>query len=161
MKYLMILHKGWPQWDIYLAAQCTIKCNGFGLLMLSLDEPENRLFSWEIPIAGRFPWNMFVCMQYKEQCSKGPFNNYVDKMREGRGSKNVCFCPRSGYRNCPRRGGQKMAKFGPRSCCMTPKCDSYSLNANAMLRSISFSHQDLQQQANFVKQTAFAFNKGI
>jgi hypothetical protein len=21
------------------------------------------------------------------------------------GSKNVCFCPRSGYENCPRRGG--------------------------------------------------------
>ena len=78
MKYLTILHKGWPQWDIYLAAQCTIKCNGFGLLMLSLDEPENRLFSWEIPIAGRFPQNMFVCMQYTEQCTKGAFNNYVD-----------------------------------------------------------------------------------
>ena len=79
MKYLTILHKGWPQWDIYLAAQCTIKCNGFGLLMLSLDEPENRLFSWEIPIAGRFPWNMFVCMlQHTEQCSKGAFNNYID-----------------------------------------------------------------------------------
>ena len=23
----------------------------------------------------------------------------------GRGSKNVCFCPHSGYENCPRRGG--------------------------------------------------------
>ena len=48
---------------------------------------------------------------------KGSFNNYVDKMR-GRGSKNVCFCPRSGYKNCPRRGGgsKKMAKFCPRSC---------------------------------------------
>ena len=35
----------------------------------------------------------------------------------GRGSKNVCFCPRSGYKDCPRRGGggQKMAKFCPRS----------------------------------------------
>jgi hypothetical protein len=41
----------------------------------------------------------------------------------GRGSKNVCFCPRSGYKNCPRRGGgggQKMAKFCPRSCWMIP-----------------------------------------
>jgi hypothetical protein len=28
----------------------------------------------------------------------------VDKMR-GRGSKNVCFCPRLGDKNCPRRGG--------------------------------------------------------
>jgi hypothetical protein len=49
---------------------------------------------------------------------KGPFNNYVDKMR-GRGGQNVCFCPRSGYKNCPRRGGgggQKMAKFCPHSC---------------------------------------------
>ena len=47
---------------------------------------------------------------------KGPFNNYVDKMR-GRGSKNVCFCPRSGYKNCPRRGGgQIMEKLCPRSC---------------------------------------------
>ena len=23
----------------------------------------------------------------------------------GRGTKNVCFCPRLGYKNCPRRGG--------------------------------------------------------
>ena len=34
---------------------------------------------------------------------KGAFNNYVDKMR-GKGVKNVCFCPRSAYNNCPRRG---------------------------------------------------------
>ena len=25
----------------------------------------------------------------------------------GRGSKNVCSCPRSGYKNCPHRGGKK------------------------------------------------------
>ena len=32
--------------------------------------------------------------------SKRPFNNYVDKMR-GEGSRNVSFCPRSGYKmNC-------------------------------------------------------------
>ena len=24
---------------------------------------------------------------------------------EGKGSKNVCFCPHSGYKNCPRMGG--------------------------------------------------------
>ena len=43
----------------------------------------------------------------------------MDKMRVG--VKNVCFCPRSGYKNCPRRGGgAKMAKFCPRSCWMTP-----------------------------------------
>ena len=29
---------------------------------------------------------------------KGPFNNYVDKMRGG--VKNVCFCRLSGYKNC-------------------------------------------------------------
>ena len=34
----------------------------------------------------------------------GPFNNYVDKMRGGGGQKNVCFCPRSEYKNCPRIG---------------------------------------------------------
>ena len=34
---------------------------------------------------------------------KGSFNNYVNKMR-GRGSKNVCFCQRSGCKNCPHRG---------------------------------------------------------
>ena len=32
----------------------------------------------------------------------GSFNNYVDKMREGGGSKNVCFCPHLGYKDCPR-----------------------------------------------------------
>ena len=37
-------------------------------------------------------------------CPKGPFNNYVDKMR-GEGVKNACFCPRLGYKNCIRRGG--------------------------------------------------------
>ena len=26
--------------------------------------------------------------------NKGPFNNYVDKMRGKRRSKNFCFCPR-------------------------------------------------------------------
>ena len=41
--------------------------------------------------------------------SQGPFNNYVDKMREGRGSKNVCFCPSSRYKNCP--GGSKTGKI--------------------------------------------------
>ena len=41
---------------------------------------------------------------------KVPFNNYVDKMR-GRGSKNVCFCPRSGYKNCPRRGAGGVKKW--------------------------------------------------
>ena len=41
-------------------------------------------------------------------------------MREG--VKNVCFCPRLGYKNCPRRGRgvRKCAKFCPRSCWMPP-----------------------------------------
>ena len=41
-----------------------------------------------------------------QNMAKGAFNNYVDKMR-GKGPKNVGFCPRSGYKNCPGRvGGQ-------------------------------------------------------
>jgi hypothetical protein len=41
----------------------------------------------------------------------------------GREAKNVCFNPRSGYKNCPPRGGgiQKKAKFCPRSCWLPPK----------------------------------------
>jgi hypothetical protein len=35
----------------------------------------------------------------------------VDKMRGGRGSKNVCFCPRARYKNCPRRGGGGVKKW--------------------------------------------------
>ena len=31
--------------------------------------------------------------------------------RAGRGSKNVCFCPLSGYKNCPRKGGGKKGKI--------------------------------------------------
>ena len=41
----------------------------------------------------------------------GPFNNYVDKMRGGWGSKNSCFYPRSGYKNCPRRRGGGIKKW--------------------------------------------------
>ena len=43
-----------------------------------------------------------------DDLGKAPFNNYVDKIKDkmrGEGVKNVCFCPRSGYENCPRRGG--------------------------------------------------------
>ena len=41
-----------------------------------------------------------------EEAPRGhSITKYVDKMREGRKSKTVCFCPRSGYKNCPRRGG--------------------------------------------------------
>ena len=40
----------------------------------------------------------------------GAFNNYVDKMR-GKGPKNVGFCPRSGYKNCPGRVGGAVKKW--------------------------------------------------
>ena len=44
-----------------------------------------------------------------EMINKGAFRNYMDKMR-GEGSKNVCFCLRSGYKNCPRRRGEGVKK---------------------------------------------------
>ena len=42
----------------------------------------------------------------------GLVNNYMDKMK-GEGVKNICFCPNSGYKNCPRNGvgGSKNGKF--------------------------------------------------
>ena len=44
---------------------------------------------------------------------KGAFNNYVGRGQdEGEGSKNVCFCPRSWYKNCPRRGGELIIHRG-------------------------------------------------
>ena len=42
---------------------------------------------------------------YKNKAiDRGQFNNYMDKKR-GRGSKNDCFCPLSGIKNCPGKGG--------------------------------------------------------
>ena len=56
------------------------------------------------------------------QC-KGPFKNYMvggTVIRIVRNYlKNVCFCTRSGYKNCPRRG-EGGTKFFPRSCWMPP-----------------------------------------
>ena len=52
---------------------------------------------------------LFIIQPFNNSC-KGAFNNYVDKMR-GEGVKKVCFCPRSGYKNCPRRGGSKKGKI--------------------------------------------------
>ena len=43
--------------------------------------------------------NVFsLCSHPQKNCEldKGPFKNYVDKMRGRRGSKNVCVCPRRG-----------------------------------------------------------------
>ena len=39
----------------------------------------------------------------------GAFNKYVDKMR-GEGVKNICFCPRLEYKNCPLTGGRGVKK---------------------------------------------------
>ena len=46
---------------------------------------------------------------------KGPFNNYVDKMGGG-GQKMSVFVHAQGIKTVHPRGGQKIAKFGPRSC---------------------------------------------
>ena len=40
------------------------------------------------------------------ELDKGPFNNYVDKMR-GEGGQEMFVFARSGYKNYPRRGGVK------------------------------------------------------
>ena len=40
---------------------------------------------------------------------KGPFNNYVDKMR-GEGVKKYLFLSSSGYKNRPSRGGREGVK---------------------------------------------------
>ena len=43
-------------------------------------------------------WNLFLpAFNALSYLYKGSFNNYVDEMRGGGASKNVCFCPRSGY----------------------------------------------------------------
>ena len=52
---------------------------------------------------------------------KGSFNTYVDKMR-GEGVKNVCFCPRSGYKSFPHKGGG--AKKGQNSVQVVVECPS-------------------------------------
>ena len=51
-------------------------------------------------------------MGHMKSKHKGAFNNYVDKIR-GEGSKNVCFCPRSGYKNVHTGwgGGSKNGKI--------------------------------------------------
>ena len=51
-------------------------------------------------------WN-----RVKPLLPKGPFNNYVDKMRRGGGQKMSGFCPRSGYKNCPCRGVESVKKW--------------------------------------------------
>ena len=48
---------------------------------------------------------------------RGAFNNYVDKTRGGGGSKMSVFVHAYGKKTVQKgAGGQKMAKFGPRSC---------------------------------------------
>ena len=50
--------------------------------------------------------------------AKGAFNNYMDKMRGGGGQKISVFVHAQGIKtvHAGGRGGQKIAKFGPRSC---------------------------------------------
>ena len=68
--------------------------------------------------------NLWKYLGYPGHCCQPVRDNSITTWTRwgGRGSKYVCFCPRSGYKNCPRRGGwgQKMAKFCPCSCRMTP-----------------------------------------
>ena len=53
--------------------------------------------------------------------AKGAFNNYVDKMRGGGGPKMSAFVHAQGIKTIHAEGvGQKMAKFCPRTCWMTP-----------------------------------------
>ena len=48
---------------------------------------------------------------------KGPFNNYVDKMRGGGGQKMSVFVHAQGMKTVHAGGGDEtMAKFCPRSC---------------------------------------------
>ena len=58
------------------------------------------------------------CFKYSISFS-GPmvaFNNYVDNMRGGGGQKMSVFVHAQGLKTVQARGGQKMAKFCPRSC---------------------------------------------
>ena len=83
--------------------------------------------SWEQPLQQviviffEVEWIFFCIMLFRRL-----FNNYLDKMR---GSKSICFCPRSGYKSCPRNrrgeGGKKWqySVHDPRSCWMTPRVE--------------------------------------
>ena len=53
----------------------------------------------------------------KDPVCKGSFNNYVDKMRGGGGQKMSVHVHAQGIKTVHAgKGGQKMAKFCPRSC---------------------------------------------
>ena len=57
-------------------------------------------------------------------------------MKGGRGSKNVCFCPRSGYKKCARRaGGQKVAKF----CPLVVECPPTQISIFEKTNQVGFS----------------------
>ena len=65
--------------------------------------------------------------------------------RWGGGSKNVCVCPCSGFKNCPRGGGGlENGKICPRSCWMTPK--SILLNS---LKTIGLFYNSWNVQVKF------------
>ena len=58
-----------------------------------------------------------VCKRPLTAYYKGPFNNYVDKMRGGGCQKMSVFVHAQGIKTVLAGGGvQKMAKFCPRSC---------------------------------------------
>ena len=63
-------------------------------------------------------FHLFLC--------RGPFNNYVDKMRWGGGQKMSVFVHAECIKT-PRRGDgdQKMAKFCPSSCWLAPSVEYY------------------------------------
>ena len=68
------------------------------------------------------------------QLLRGPFNNYVDKMRGGRGKKMSIFVHAQGVKTVHAGGrGQKMTKFCPHNCWMP-------LNVN--LQVLAFSEQN-------------------
>ena len=63
--------------------------------------------------------------------------------------KNVCSCPRSGYKNCPsRERGQKMAKFCPLSCWMPPL--SHALSFYRSQNSLCWSNFFVSDQNLFL-----------
>ena len=60
-------------------------------------------------------------MDIEEKLPLGALNNYMDKMRGEEGQKMSVFVNAQGIKTVHAGGGgQKMAKFCPRSCRMTP-----------------------------------------
>ena len=62
--------------------------------------------------------DFFACLANKHALGRGPFNNYVDKMRwGGEGSKMSVFVHAQGIKTVPAGGEWPInGKFCPRSC---------------------------------------------